>query len=230
MNVSFIDLYAPPERDAPVSTQKDRPVMYGSIVITLNCSYEVLILESKSYDGDDVGGSVVTYIVALEHLLQEMDKASHIWAKIKSSALLNTREVLCQMTNISKHEECREVKEGQIRLMCLLISLVVTYRFKKNNIQQPSEYKQDSLQLYDFFYYNGWSVQQELEELMGRNVSYFPCQSHRSYTLIEHGCNASTLIPSLSTILESLYTFFAGSTKSSFIVKIRRQKLMYSAG
>uniref|UniRef100_A0A0K2SVA9 Uncharacterized protein n=1 Tax=Lepeophtheirus salmonis TaxID=72036 RepID=A0A0K2SVA9_LEPSM len=39
MNVSFIDLYAPPERDAPVSTQKDRPVMYGSIVITLNCSY-----------------------------------------------------------------------------------------------------------------------------------------------------------------------------------------------
>ncbi|CAB4063267.1 unnamed protein product [Lepeophtheirus salmonis] len=114
MNVSFIDLYAPPERDAPVSTQKDRPVMYGSIVITLNCSYEVLILESKSYDGDDVGGSVVTYIVALEHLLQEMDKASHIWAKIKSSALLNTREVLCQMTNISKHEECREVKEGQI--------------------------------------------------------------------------------------------------------------------
>ncbi|CAB4069471.1 unnamed protein product [Lepeophtheirus salmonis] len=31
-----------------------------------------------------------------------MDEASHLLAKIKSSALLNTREVLCQMTDITK--------------------------------------------------------------------------------------------------------------------------------
>ncbi|CAB4068050.1 unnamed protein product [Lepeophtheirus salmonis] len=45
---------------------------------------EALIVESKSDDGDNVGGSLVSYIAALEHLLQDMDESSHILAKIKS--------------------------------------------------------------------------------------------------------------------------------------------------
>ena len=58
--------------------------------------------------------------------------------------------------------------------------------------------------------YNG--AQQKLQEIVGHDVPYMPCQSHRSNTVVEHACKASVVISEMFVVLEVLYTF-TGSTK-----------------
>ena len=59
--------------------------------------------------------------------------------------------------------------------------------------------------------YNG--TQQKLREIVGHDVPYKPCLSHRSSTAMEHGCASSGLINEMFVVLEALYVFFASSTK-----------------
>ena len=59
--------------------------------------------------------------------------------------------------------------------------------------------------------YNG--TQQKLQEIVGHDVPYMPCLSHRSSIAVEHGCASSDLINEMFVVLEGLYVFFASSTK-----------------
>ena len=71
--------------------------------------------------------------------------------------------------------------------------------------------------------YNG--TQHKLQEIVGHDVPYMPCLSHRSSTAMEHGCASSDLINEMFVILEALYVFFASSMClcfSNFIEKVSR--------
>ena len=59
--------------------------------------------------------------------------------------------------------------------------------------------------------YNG--TQQKLQEIVGHDIPYMPCLSHRSSTVVKHGCASSDLINEMFVVLEALYVFFASSTK-----------------
>ena len=64
--------------------------------------------------------------------------------------------------------------------------------------------------------FNG--VQKKIQDKLGRRIPYMPCLAHRSNTVIEHSCQASTVVRELFNVLEELYIFFTSSTKcaSSF--------------
>ena len=71
--------------------------------------------------------------------------------------------------------------------------------------------------------YNG--TQRKLQEIVGHDVPYMPCLSHRSSTAVEHGCASSDLINEMFVILEALYVFFASSMClcfSNLIEKVSR--------
>ena len=59
--------------------------------------------------------------------------------------------------------------------------------------------------------FNG--AQQKLQERLGQVVPYIPCQAHRSNTVVEHSCNASSIVKNMFNILSELYVFFTSSTK-----------------
>ena len=59
--------------------------------------------------------------------------------------------------------------------------------------------------------YNG--TQQKLQEIVGHDIPYMPCLSHRCSTAVKHGCASSDLINEMFVVLEALYVFFASSTK-----------------
>lgn len=56
-------------------------------------------------------------------------------------------------------------------------------------------------------------TQKKLSELLERPIPYIPCQAHRFNTFGEHSCNASLIVTQMFDNLQSLYTFFSGSTK-----------------
>lgn len=59
--------------------------------------------------------------------------------------------------------------------------------------------------------FNG--AQQKLQEKLKKRIPYVPCQGHRTNTVVEHSCNASTIVKDMFNILEGLYVFFSSSTK-----------------
>ena len=59
--------------------------------------------------------------------------------------------------------------------------------------------------------FNG--VQKKLQDKLGKSVPYIPCLAHRSNTVIEHSCKASSIVTELFNVLEALFVFFTGSTK-----------------
>ncbi|CAB3992391.1 zinc finger MYM-type 1-like [Paramuricea clavata] len=59
--------------------------------------------------------------------------------------------------------------------------------------------------------FNG--AQENLSELVGRQIPYIPCQAHHCNTVIEHSCNASAIVREMFEILQALYVFFTSSTK-----------------
>ena len=58
--------------------------------------------------------------------------------------------------------------------------------------------------------YNG--AQHHVQNIVGHDVPYMPCQSHRSNSVVEHACKG-VVISEMFVTLESLYTFFSSSTK-----------------
>lgn len=73
-----------------------------------------------------------------------------------------------------------------------------------------------AFQSYDFAsnmsgIHNG--CQENLSQLVERNIPYIHCQDHRTNTALEHSCSESLIFSDLFNILEKIYTFFSGSTK-----------------
>ncbi|XP_050298067.1 uncharacterized protein LOC126740374 [Anthonomus grandis grandis] len=62
-------------------------------------------------------------------------------------------------------------------------------------------------------------AQKKLSELVGHNISYIPCQAHRTNTALEHSCHASFIVAEMFNTLEELYVFFNSSTKRFFAMK-----------
>ncbi|CAB3987849.1 zinc finger MYM-type 1-like [Paramuricea clavata] len=48
-----------------------------------------------------------------------------------------------------------------------------------------------------------------------KEIPYIPCQAHRLNTFVERSCKASTIVSSMFTVLQLLYSFFSSSTKRS---------------
>ena len=57
------------------------------------------------------------------------------------------------------------------------------------------------------------AFQKKIQGKLGRRIPYMPCLAHRSNTVIEHSCQASTVVKELFNVLEELYVFFTSSTK-----------------
>ena len=57
-----------------------------------------------------------------------------------------------------------------------------------------------------------------LSKAVGREIPYIPCQGHRSNTIVEHSSNASPLVISFFTHLQSLYVFFTGGAKRNEVI------------
>ena len=75
-----------------------------------------------------------------------------------------------------------------------------------------------AFQSYDFAatmsgVYKGAQVM--LPKAVGREIPNITCQGHRSNTVVEHSLNASPLVNSFFTHLESLYVFFTGKQKGT---------------
>ena len=49
----------------------------------------------------------------------------------------------------------------------------------------------------------------------GKVIPYIPCQAHRLNTFVERSCKASTIVSSMFTVLQLIYSFFSSSTKRS---------------
>lgn len=83
-----------------------------------------------------------------------------------------------------------------------------------NSLQLPVE--KIVFQCYDFSSnmsdkYNG--THKKLSEICDRTIPYIPCQAHRLNIFIKSACNSSLLTKEFFSVLENVYTFFAGSTK-----------------
>ena len=61
-------------------------------------------------------------------------------------------------------------------------------------------------------------AQKCLQDEVGRNVPYIPCQGHRSNTFIEH-CSKTQLFSSMYDILQELYVFFSKSCKRDIVLR-----------
>lgn len=68
-------------------------------------------------------------------------------------------------------------------------------------------------------------TQKELSKLTNHHIPFIPCQAHRINTFLEHSCNASVIILNLIDNLESLYVFFAASTKRYGILNNKLSKV-----
>ena len=49
----------------------------------------------------------------------------------------------------------------------------------------------------------------------GKVIPYIPCQAHWLNTFVERSCKASTIVSSMFTVLQLIYSFFSSSTKRS---------------
>ena len=59
-----------------------------------------------------------------------------------------------------------------------------------------------------------------------KEVLYIPCHAHRLNTFVERSSKASKLVSAMFDILQTLYTFFASSTKRSEALEKEQDKVV----
>ena len=68
-------------------------------------------------------------------------------------------------------------------------------------------------------------AQQKLNEILMRKIPYTKCVPHGLNLVIEHGCEATTLISKVYDILEQLFVFFTKSTKRNKELKDKLEQI-----
>ena len=68
-------------------------------------------------------------------------------------------------------------------------------------------------------------AQQKLNEILMRKIPYTKCVPHGLNLVIEHGCEAKTLISKVYDILEQLFVFFTKSTKTNKELKDKLEQI-----